>query len=137
MPLPPELTVTIRRTNPKSKDTPAYLAVTGRANGAEVCSNAFELPSDLLIDMEPQWMLDKAVPRYPGEWVKRGPADAGRLADEEEKLAAYGQRLYGFLFGHSQDLEAFLRYNETYRRQARLTLAMHSNAAALWRLPWE
>ena len=34
-------------------------------------------------------------------------------------------------------MQAFLQFNDAYRRQARLTLALHGNAAALWRLPWE
>jgi hypothetical protein len=35
-------------------------------------------------------MLKKAVPRHAGETVKRGPADATRLKDQEKKLAEYG-----------------------------------------------
>jgi len=111
--------------------------VTARSNGAEICRNTFRFQPDLLVDIEPQWMLEKAVPRYDGETVKRGPANAGRLTDEEAKLATYGQRLYGFLFGDGQKLQAFLEFNDSYRQQARLTLALHGNAAALWRLPWE
>jgi tetratricopeptide (TPR) repeat protein len=41
------------------------------------------------------------------------------------------------LFGDGRDWDAFLRFNDEYRRQARVTLALHKNAAALWRLPWE
>ncbi|MFQ5611476.1 MAG: hypothetical protein ACE5H9_05025, partial [Anaerolineae bacterium] len=52
-------------------------------------------------------------------------------------LAGYGGRLYGFLFGDGQRLNDFLEFNDEYRRQARLTLQMHPEAAALWRLPWE
>ena len=80
MTLPPELIVTIRRTNPDAKQArPAYLAVTTRSNGAEVCSHTFELAEDLLVDLEPQWMLDKAVPRDAYEAVK-GDAARGELA---------------------------------------------------------
>jgi hypothetical protein len=135
--LPPEIMVTIRQTGSQPDGSNPYLAVTARSSGDEICSNSFDFQPDLLIDIEPQWMLEKAVPRHHGETVKRGPADAGRLTDEEAKLAAYGQRLYGFLFGDGQKLEAFLEFNDSYRRQARLTLALHGNAAALWRLPWE
>ena len=135
--LPPEIIVTIERVGPHSDGGDQYLAVTARSNGAEIGRNLFRFQPDLLIDFEPQWMLEKAVPRHNGEWVKRGPADATRLTDHEENLARYGQRLYGFLFGDGEDFNAFLRYNDSYRRQARLTLAIHGNAAALWRLPWE
>ncbi len=34
-------------------------------------------------------------------------------------------------------LESFLKYNDAYAKSAHLTLALHSNAAVLWRLPWE
>jgi hypothetical protein len=135
--LPPEIIVTIEQVGPHPDGGDQYLAVTARSNGAEICRNLFHFAPDLLIDIEPQWMLEKAVPRYNGETVKRGPADAGRLDEQERKLATYGHRLYGFLFGDGQKLKSFLEFNDSYRRQARLTLALHDNAAALWRLPWE
>jgi hypothetical protein len=136
--LPPEIIVTIERIGAHPDGGDRYLAVATRAdNKAEICRHDFRFQPDLLIDFEPQWMLEKAVPRYNGEAVKRGPADAGRLTTEGENLATYGQRLYQFLFGEGQEFESFLRYNDSYREQARLTLAMHGNAAALWRLPWE
>jgi tetratricopeptide (TPR) repeat protein len=135
--LPPEIIVTIEQVGPHPEGGDQYLAVTARSNRAEICRNLFRFEPDLLVDIEPQWMLEKAVPRHHGETVKRGPADAGRLDEQERKLATYGQRLYRFLFGDGEDFNAFLRFNDSYRQQARLTLALHGNAAALWRLPWE
>jgi hypothetical protein len=135
--LPPEIMVTIRQTGSQPDGSAPYLAVTARSSGDEICSNSFDFQPDLLIDIEPQWMLERAVPRYNGETIKRGPADGERLDEQEAKLAAYGQRLYGFLFGDGGKLKAFLEFNDSYRRQARLTLALHGNASALWRLPWE
>jgi len=135
--LPPEIIVTVEQVGAHPEGGDQYLAVATRSNGAEICRNTFRFQPDLLVDIEPQWMLEKAVPRYNGETVKRGPANARRLTDEEAKLAAYGQRLYSFLFGDGQKLKAFLEFNDSYRDQARLTLALHGNAAALWRLPWE
>ena len=136
--LPPEIIVTIEQVGPYPEGGNQYLAVTARSNGTEICRNVFRFAPDLLIDIEPQWMLEKAVPRHHGETIKRGPANAGRLDEQEKKLATYGHRLYGFLFGEEgQVFKSFLRYNDSYRRQARLTLALHGNAAALWRLPWE
>ena len=136
MPLPPELIVTVEKVSADPQDD-QFLAVTSRSNGAEVCRNLFHFRPDLLVDFEPQWMLEKAVPRHAGEAVKRGPADATRSEDQEKKLAEYGQRLYGLLFGDGAKLAAFLEFNDAYRQQARLTLALHGNAATLWRLPWE
>jgi tetratricopeptide (TPR) repeat protein len=135
--LPPEMIVTIEKVGSHPDGGDQYLAVTTRSDGTEICRNDFRFQPDLLIDFEPQWMLEKAVPRYNGETIKRGPVNAIRLDEEEEKLAIYGQRLYGFLFGNGEKLRSFLKFNDSYRRQARLTLAMHGNAAALWRLPWE
>ncbi len=132
MPLPPELTVEIRRIGEGQ-----YLAVTKRAGGAEVCQSTFTYRPDLLLHMEPQWLLERAVPRHAGEEIRRGPADAGRLDEEERKLADYGRRLYSFLFGDGTRLRQFLEFNDDYRREARLTLALHRDAAGLWRLPWE
>jgi hypothetical protein len=136
--LPPEIIVTIEQVGPHPDGGDQYLAVTAPSNGAEICRNLFRFAPDLLIDIEPQWMLEKAVPRHHGETIKRGPANAGRLDEQERKLATYGHRLYGFLFGEEgQEFKSFLRHNDSYRRQARLTLALHGNAAVLWRLPWE
>ncbi len=129
---PPELTVEIRRIAEGQ-----YLAITSRAGGAEVCQSTFAYSDDLLVHMEPQWLLERAVPRHAGEELRRGPADAGILADEERKLAEYGKRLYGFLFGDGVRFRQFLEFNDDYRRSARLTLALHKDAASLWRLPWE
>ena len=64
-------------------------------------------------------------------------ADATRLEDQEKKLTEYGQRLYGLMFGDGADLRSFLKFNDPYQPQARLTLALHGNAATLWPLPWE
>ena len=132
MPHPPQLTVEIRRIGEGQ-----YLAITSHAGGAEVCQSTFAYSDELLVHMEPQWLLERAVPRHAGEELRRGPADAGILADEERKLADYGKRLYGFLFGDGARFRQFLEFNDDYRRGARLTLALHRDAAALWRLPWE
>ena len=137
MPLPPTLTVTIEHIGTDAGGGAQYLAKVLRANDAEICRHTFTFRDDTLVDIEPQWMLEKAVPRHVGEWVKRGPADAARTDTEVGKLAAYGQRLYGFLFGDGRELEAFFKYNDAYRDRAQLTLALHANAAALWKLPWE
>ena len=128
----PQLTVEIRRTGEGQ-----YLAITSRPGGAEVCQSSFAFTPDLLVHMEPQWLLERAVPRHAGEELRRGPADAGALADEERKLADYGRELYAFLFGDGARFRQFLEFNDDYRRGARLTLALHREAAALWRLPWE
>jgi tetratricopeptide (TPR) repeat protein len=129
---PPQLTVEIRRIGEGQ-----YLAVTKRAGGAEVCQSTFTYTDGLLVDLEPQWLLERAVPRHAGEELRRGPADAGHLDDEEHKLADYGRRLYSFLFGDGVRFGQFLEFNDDYRRGARPTLALHRDAAALWRLPWE
>ena len=34
-------------------------------------------------------------------------------------------------------MPTFLEFNDSYRKQARLTLALHESAAILWKLPWE
>ena len=98
MPLPPEITVTIEKINEDAKQGTQYLVKACRANQAEICSHTFYFRDDLLVDMEPQWMLEKAIPRHAGAVFKRGPAGAGRNAEVQEQLARYGQRLYGFLF---------------------------------------
>jgi len=133
MNLPPELTISIERMAENQ-----YLAKVLRPNGQEICSNTFSFSPGLLVDIEPQWMLEKAVPRNAAEWAKRGPADAARDPEQDKKLADYGQRLYQFLFGaEAADWKAFLKFNDAYRREARVTLALHADAAALWQLPWE
>lgn len=133
MSLPPELTISIEAIGENQ-----YLAKVLRPNGKEICQNKFAFTPGLLLDIEPQWMLEKAIPRNASEWIKRGPSDTARDPEQAEKLAAYGLRLYQFLFGEqATDWKAFLEFNDAYRQQARVTLTLHANAAALWQLPWE
>ena len=132
----PELLITIKRIGEAERNE--YEATLTRAdNKAEICVNTFVFDPSLLVDMEPQWMLDKAVPRHIDDAVRGDQSPAEYAAEQTEKLAGYGQRLYGFLFGDGTDLQSFLKFNDAYAKNAHLTLALHSNAALLWRLPWE
>ena len=82
-------------------------------------------------------MLDKAVPRSIDDSLRGDQTVADYQQEQTEKLAEYGHRLYGFLFGDGKELQSFLKYNDAYAQRAHLTLALHSSAAILWRLPWE
>jgi len=127
--LPPELRVEIRKVNDH------YLAVTERANGQEVCQNLFTHDPDKLVHVEPGWMLEKGA-RAPDQALRREARAADRPPDDE-LLVAYGQRLYGYLFGDGARLQSFFEFNDAYRSRARLTLCLHPDAAPLYRLPWE
>ncbi|MAT95845.1 MAG: hypothetical protein CL608_01660 [Anaerolineaceae bacterium] len=132
----PQLIITIKRIGDAARHE--YEATLTRAdNNAEICVNTFSYRPDLLIDMEPQWMLDKAVPRRIDDVLRSGQTAAEFAAEQAQKLAGYGRRLYSFLFGDGQDLQNFLKFNDAYAKSAHLTLALHGNAAVLWRLPWE
>lgn len=132
---PPTLTVTIEQID---KEQNRYRAVISRADTkAEIFTNSFTFNPDLLIDMEPQWMLDKAVPRHIDDALRGNQTPTEYAEEQAQKLAGYGQRLYGFLFGDGTELQSFLKYNDAYAQSAHLTLALHSSAAILWRLPWE
>ncbi len=128
-PLPPELRVEIRKVGDQ------YLAVTERANGGEVCSNTFTHDPDKLIHLEPQWMLERGVHNV-AESLKTDVATADRPPDDK-LLIDYGQRLYAYLFGDGHRLQNFFEFEPSYGREARLTLRLHPEAAALWSLPWE
>lgn len=128
-PLPPELRVEIRKVGDQ------YLAVTERANGGEVCSNVFTHDPGKLVHIEPQWMLERGT-RTPAETLKTDEPAAARPPDDK-LLIDYGQRLYGYLFGDGAKLRSFFEFNDAYRSEARLTLRLHPEAAALWSLPWE
>ena len=131
MPLPPELRVEIRKVGDK------FHAVTERASGGEVCANTFDHDPSKLIHFEPQWMLEKGA-RLPAEALRQDAgADNTARPPDDRLLIQYGQRLYGYLFGDGQKLKSFLEFNDAYRPQARLTLCLHPDAAALWSLPWE
>ncbi|MBE2225384.1 MAG: CHAT domain-containing protein, partial [Anaerolineae bacterium] len=142
---PPTLTITIKRVGrADSSETHLagashlYEATLSRADtSAEICTNTFTFNPDLLIDMEPQWMLDKAVPRSIHDSLRSDQTVADYQQEQTAKLAEYGQRLYSFLFGDGTELQSFLKYNDAYAQSAHLTLALHSSAAQLWRLPWE
>lgn len=133
---PPQLLITIKRIGAAERHE--YEAVLTRAdNNAEICTNTFTFNPGLLIDIEPQWMLNKAVPRRIDDTARGDKTAAEFAAEQAQKLAEYGQRLYGFLFGDGKELQSFLKYNDAYAKSAHLTLALHSSAAILWRLPWE
>ncbi len=127
--LPPELRVEIQQVDGK------YLAVTQRANGQEIDRHLFEHDPEKLVHDEPRWMLDKGA--RPPDQALRADADAADRPPDDELLVAYGQRLYGYLFGDGAKLHSFFEFNDAYHRQARLTLCLHPSAAALYRLPWE
>jgi len=129
------LTVTVQQTDPASGQ---YLVVTKQANGREICRHTFTFDPDRLVDLEPQWLLERAVPRHAYD-ATRG-RDVQYEAERQKKMAeleAYGQRLYDYLFGNGQELAIFLKFNADGRTPVTLTLSMHPNAAPLWRLPWE
>ena len=106
------------------------------AREKEICSNTFRYEPGLLVDIEPQWMLERA--RAHEGWEAARKATAERLlTSPEERLTRYGGRLFGFLFGDGEAFKAFLRFNDAYRFRARLNLCIHPDAAALWELPWE
>lgn len=90
-PLPPELRVEIRRVGTQ------YLAVTERPSGGEICQTLFDHDPGKLVHLEPQWMLEKGA-RAPAEALRAGVgADAEARLPEDQLLAGYGQRLYGYL----------------------------------------
>lgn len=132
----PELLITIRRVGAAERHE--YEATLTRAdNKAEICVNTFIFEPNLLIDIEPVWMLMRAVPRKIDDALRNEQEAVDYEAKETQLLVEYGQRLYGFLFGDGKELQSFLKYNDAYAKSAHLTLALHSNAAVLWRLPWE
>lgn len=129
--LPPELRVEIRKINDH------YLAVTEQANGQEVCQNLFTHDPRKLVHIEPGWMLEKGA-RGPDQALRReAKSDGADRPPDHELLVAYGQRLYGYLFGDGAKLQSFFEFNDAYRSRARLTLCLHPDAAPLYRLPWE
>ena len=120
--LPPELTVTIRNIGDDE-----YLAVTERARGQEVCQNTFHCQTRPL--GRPGAAVaagqGRAAPRLrPG--ARARPGDAARLEEEDRTLADLRPTPVRLpLRRWHQDLRAFLEFNDAYRRQARLTLALH------------
>ncbi len=130
MPLPPELRVSI------SKAGDQFVAALERAdNKQEIVKHCFTHEPDKLVHIEPQWVLEKGA-RQPADAL-RHDAGAGARPPADQLLVQYGQRLYSYLFGDGQKFKAFLEFNDAFRRQARLTLCLHPDAAALWSLPWE
>jgi tetratricopeptide (TPR) repeat protein len=128
---PPELNVEIEQI-----DQGKYRAYTKRSDNAQkICTNDFEHNPDKLIHIEPQWMLERGTHTL-GEALKTDAPAADRPPDDK-LLIDYGQRLYTYLFGDGAKLRGFFEFNDAYRSEARLTLCLHPEAAALWSLPWE
>lgn len=123
----PELRVEIRKLGNK------YFAVTKQGNGQEVCTNEFQHDPTGTTHLGPLWLLERGA-LSPDELSRSGALPGGRAS--EGQVAAYGQRLYTYLFGKAKKLQAFLKANPDYR-QAHLTLSLHPDVASLWRLPWE
>lgn len=131
----PALTITIQQID---QDGNRYLAVTNRKNGQEICRNTFPFHPEHLVNLEPQWLLEKARPRSVADTMRgKDATEQATLTQMMQELAIYGQRLYGYLFGDGQKLAHFLEFAADPRVPIRLILSMHGNAAPLWRLPWE
>ncbi len=136
MPLPPEIMVTVRQVRPHSGRGDQYFTVTTAGSGAEICRNLFSYPSGPLIHLDLLWTSEEGV-RGQSRGLPSGRAGRQRRQQQEERMKACGQQLYSLIFGHGEEFKGFLRRNEVDHRQARLTLALHGNAMALWSVPWE
>jgi len=110
-----------------------FFAVTKEANGREVCTHRFEHNATGLTYLGPLWLLERGM-LSPGEMRKVGASLIGR--GSRGQIAQYGRRLYKYLFGNGKLLRKFILTNPAYQ-ECQLTLAIHADAAALWRLPWE
>lgn len=129
--LPPELNVEI-----ECIAEGKFRAYTRRGDNAQkICTNDFDHDPAKLIHFEPQWMLERGVQNV-ADSLKADVAAAERAPDDK-LLIDYGQRLYAYLFGDGAKLRGFFEFNDAYRQQARLTLRLQPEAAALWGLPWE
>ena len=115
----PEICVTIEKVGEKQ-----YLSHVETGDGHEIMTpHTFEYDPALLVNIEAQ------------RWLE---ADAHRESGEEpEWLAKYGQKLYGYLFGHGREFISYLKSWREADEGWRLTLVLHPNAVALWGLPWE
>ena len=123
----PELRVDIRKLGNE------FFAITKDNDGRELCTNQFQHNPTGLTHLGPLWLLERGAP-VPGEMSGLGGGLTGKAG--KGQVALYGRRLYDYLFGNAKQLHKFLHKNEPYR-QSRLTLSIHSDAASLWRLPWE
>ncbi len=109
-----------------------FFVVTQDDNGRELCTTRFQHNPTGLTHLGPLWLLERGSP---GSENQQGFGLGLRKASQGQ-VALYGRRLYEYLFGNGKKLNKFLRDNPHYE-QARLTLEIHSDAASLWRLPWE
>ncbi len=125
---PPELNVEIHKVGNE------FFAVTKQENGREVCTNRFRHDPTGLTHLGPLWLLERGA-LAPDEIQALGIEFSSTVS--ESQVARYGGRLYGYLFGGGRELETFLDENKAYQNQVRLTISLHPEAAALWRLPWE
>jgi len=82
--------------------------------------------------------------RWAGRWrrapsARGGAAPGGRAGGAARRPGGAGalrETAVRLPVRDGTKLKNFLEFNDDYRRQARLTLALHPQAAALWRLPW-
>jgi hypothetical protein len=125
----PPATNTIWPSPPSNKLTPA--------NGREICRHTFTFDPDKLVDLEPQWLLEKAVPRHaydPARGAEPRPPKQLQKKIAELESTAVASTPTSLAMGSGWPTS----WNSTpTRAPLTLTLAMHPNAAPLWRLPWE
>lgn len=114
-----------------------FLAVVKTAGKEEVSSHVFEHTPDSLVLNEALWTLDPQRARQLDEQHEATKSAPLLTGDAEGLLKRAGQKLYEYAFGDGVYFRQFLRYNETYRQQARLAVCLHKDAGELWRLPWE
>lgn len=123
----PKLRVEIRKLGNK------YVAVTRLADGETVLSNEFQHDPTGLTYLGPLWLLDRA--RLAPETQQLTGARL-KIRTSRAEVAAYGWRLYHYLFGSSPAWPEFLSAHPAYQRCS-VTLAIAPEAKTLWRLPWE
>ncbi|MGC9346869.1 MAG: CHAT domain-containing protein, partial [Anaerolineae bacterium] len=110
-----------------------YLAAVRKPDGQEVLTNEFQHDPTGLTYLGPLWLVERS---------KLGPDERHRIGSSlksrtsKAEVAAHGWRLYHYLFGDGEDWHQFLTSHPEYTR-CHLILRLSSDAASLWRLPWE
>lgn len=123
----PELHIEIKKLGNR------YIAITQREDGRTILENEFHHDPTGLTHLGPLWLLDRG--QLNAEEARRFESQRkqGKLSTQ---VAAYGWRLYRYLFGDGKALYDYLQAEPAYQ-QAHVVLMLGASARPLWRLPWE
>lgn len=110
-----------------------YVATTEVPGERTLSIHRFEHDPTGLTRLGPLWLLERNSLRQEDQAIL---SRFRRRETSTAQVAQYGYRLFQYLFGDGEMLEAYLQ-KDTDPEPIQLVINLESDAISLWRLPWE